>query len=378
VTIAVIGAGLAGTVAAARLASRGAPVVVFDDRPGATSLHGGGWYLGVQRLSALLEGAAAAFGDAIELVCGGLPELELVDGPFALTDEEGVRRVVDLAPAVHAAAAALPAGFAVADLAPLAHPFAAMQPRGEALTVEFPTWPGAFGRSFAAVAARLDAAPDEADALVAALRRAVEAERPTGLLLPPVLGLRRTAELRRNLEETLGIPVAEALGTLPSTPGLRLAGALGRWLERLNVPVRRARVRRVDAAAGRVETADGVTNVGGVVLATGGVIPGGLVGGESLSEPLAALDLAPPLPVDLLDAVHPQRPYGGRLFRAGVAVDGRCRPVGRDGEPLHARLYAAGDLVGGTERIAEGCASGLALLSGFLAAEHLLGSGGAA
>ncbi len=372
-TVAVIGAGLAGTVAAARLATRGVPVVVFDDRPGATSLHGGGWYLGVQRLSTLFEGAAAAFGDAIEFVCGGLPELELVDGPFALTDEEGTPRLVDLAPAIHAAAASLPLGFAVADLAPLGHPFASMQRGSEALAVDFPTWPGAFGRSFAAVAARLDAEPDEVGRLVAALRRAVEAAKPAGLLLPPVLGLRGTPALRRTVEQALGIPVAEALGTLPSTPGLRLAGALGRWLERLNVPVRRARVRRVDAGAGRVETADGVTTVDGVVLATGGVIAGGLVGSETLSEPLAALELAPALPVDLLDAVHPQRPYGGRLFRAGVAVDGRCRPIGGDGEPLHGRLYAVGDVMGGPERIAEGCSSGVALLSGFLAAEHLAG-----
>ena len=44
--ILVVGGGLAGTVAAARLIALGRNVTLVHDRPGATALHGGGWLLG--------------------------------------------------------------------------------------------------------------------------------------------------------------------------------------------------------------------------------------------------------------------------------------------------------------------------------------------
>lgn len=374
-TVAVVGAGLAGAVAAARLKDRGVDVVVVADRPGATALHGGGWYVGAGRLPAWLP---PRLDEALAFVRKGLAELDLVDGPFTLPDDQGARRVVDLAPAAHAAAAGLPEPFAVADLVPLGHPFARMQPRGEVLPVEYPGWPDAFDRSFAAVAARLDAEPRERVRLKAALERALAGTGFRGVLLPPILGLQRSADLRRELEDSLGLPVAEALGTSPSAPGLRLSGALARWLDRVGVPVRRGRVHRVDPAAGRLETSAGdVRAPAGIVLATGRALPGGLATHEEVREPLAGLPLTPTLPVDLLRAVEPPGPWGGALFRAGVAVDARCRPIGLDGAPIHPRLCVAGDLIGGFEPLADRCASGAAVLTGYLAAEHLAGEGAA-
>lgn len=366
----VVGAGLAGTVAAARLATLGVKVTVVADRPGATAMHGGGWYLGLGRLKEF-HIPTPRIGEALEFVSDGLVELALEDGPFALTDVEGVRRVVDVAPRTHARAVRLARPLAVADLAPLGHPFAEMQPGGTVVAVNYPRWPGAFGRSFAAVAARVEASEDEQTALVEALKSTLAGADFGSLLLPPILGLGCAEPLRDRLEEALDLPVAETLDTQPSTPGLRLDAALRAWLGRLHVELRRGRVTGVDLDQGVVRTGEQAVAADAVVLATGGVIPGGLSSDLEIREPLCGLRVAPELPVNLLRAIHPERPYGGALFRAGVAVDERFRPIHYDGRPVHARLFAAGDLLAGPDRVAHGCGSGVAVFSGYLAANAL-------
>lgn len=366
-SVLVVGCGIAGATAAARLRALDVEVTVVADRPGATALHGGGWYLGLKRLPRLgLPGPR--IGEALELLGGGLDdELELEDGPFALTDTDGVRRVVDLAPRNHAQGATL-TEYAVADLAPLGHPFAELHAGGTTVEVAYPLWEGAFDRSFAAVAARLEGSAEEEAALTEALVAALKGASYRGLLLPPVLGLESAAKVRARLEAALGIPVAEALGTLPSTPGLRLDGALRRWLARIGVTLRRARVTAVDTADCAVHIGEERLDADAIVLATGGVMPGGLtVAGEGL----AGLRVAPELPVDLLHAVHPDRPYGGALFSTGVPVDTRLQPMRHDGRPVHPRLFAAGDLVAGGDSVGDRCSSGFAALSGYLAAEQV-------
>ncbi len=368
--VVVIGAGLAGAVAAARLKQRGLEVSVVADRPGATILHGGGWYLGIKKLGRFGL-AAPRIGEALDCVCEGLAELALEDGPFALPDADAVPRLVDLAPANHAAFDTFPERFAVAHLAPLGHPFAQMfaaHGATEVVEVNYPRWEGALDRSFAATAARFER-KGEAEVLAEALKAACGDHE--AVLLPPVLGLTKSDARRKALEEATGLRIAEALGALPSTPGLRLEGALRRWLERLEVPLHRARATRIQLDLGRVRTTGEGHDAEAVVLATGGFIPGGLVGHGPLREPLAGARVAPDLPMDLLRATNPDRPYGGALFRAGVPVDAHLRPIGYDGAPLHPRLYAVGDLLAGPDVVGDSCASGLALLSGYLAAEHL-------
>ena len=86
-TAVVIGAGLAGVVAAARLAERGIETTVIADRPGATIFHGGGWQLGMEILTRF-DLPAPQMDAAIEFVEAGLPTLSLTDGPFTLLDVE--------------------------------------------------------------------------------------------------------------------------------------------------------------------------------------------------------------------------------------------------------------------------------------------------
>ncbi|MGK0359814.1 MAG: anaerobic glycerol-3-phosphate dehydrogenase [Bradymonadia bacterium] len=372
-TAVVIGAGLAGAVAAARLAAQGVATTIIADRPGATIFHGGGWLLGLETLTRFAL-PAPQMDAALEFIEAGLPELALTDGPFTLLDVDGVPRDVDMAPQTHAAGHAFcdPAfngRVGVVDLAGLGHPFAEMCPWLETITIAWPEWPGAFGRSFAAAAARLDADPAEADRLIAALKTACSGQALDAILLPPVLGLTDSMGLQARLQAALGMPVAEALDTLPSTPGLRLDRALTAWLARLGVTRQRGRVTAIDVAAGTVAIGDATVSAKAIVMATGGVLPGGLTSDQVITEPLVGLRITPELPVDVMLAVRPDRPYDADLFRAGLPVDEQMRPIGYDGEPVHLSLFAAGDLLAGPDSAADGCGSGVALLSGFLAAD---------
>lgn len=364
----VIGAGLAGAVAAARLADRGLSVTVIADRPGATIHHGGGWLLGLESLPRF--GLPAPTMDtALEFVINGLGVLDLYDGPFTLLDVDGVPRDVDVAPSTHAAADAFTGTRGVADLVGLGHPFAQMCADHVQVPVEWPTWTGAFGRSFAAAAARIDADPAEVDALIAAIRAGLATQPVDALLLPPILGIRDPSALHARFEEALDLPVGEALGTLPSTPGIRLDRALAGWLDGLGVTRTRGRVTAIDAVAGVVHLGEQAVSARAIVLATGGVLSGGLTSDQRLTEPLAGLRLTPELPVDVMLAVRPDRPYDADLFRTGLPVDRQMRPTGHDGVAVCPRLFAAGDVLAGPDPAADACGSGVAVLSGFLAAE---------
>lgn len=365
-TAIVIGAGLAGTVTAARLKSHGVDVTVLTNRPGATIMHGGGWYLGLRKLPKFGI-PSTRIDEALDFVEQGLSELALTDGPFQLVDVDGVQRVVGMAPATHAAAANLSDSWLIADFKPIGHPFAQMISTGRVISVDYPQW-NCFGRSFAAVAARLESEAEQ-DTLIEALKTAIGSSKAEGLLLPPILGLSVTESLRTRLEQALNMPVAEALGTMPSTPGIRLHRALLAWLERLEITVEYTEVKAIETAALQVITAEQTYTPDALILATGGPVPGGLTAKGCPREPLAGLRITPELPMNLMRAVLPDRPFDGALFRAGVAVDSLFRPIGHDGTPVNTKLFAVGDLVGGPEGIVDRCASGLALTSGYLVAD---------
>lgn len=370
--VVVVGAGLAGTVAAIRLHSGGLPVVLVADRPGATVMHSGGWLLGREALRAQLPGADADLDAAVDFVQAGLPGLNLTEGSLELLDAEGALRPCDLAPANHAAMETLRGRLAAADLTPVGHPFAFMQSRAEAVAVDWPPYPDAFGRSFAALAHRAEADPQEPAALLAALKRALEGRGYAGLILPPVLGLRRAAEMRSRLEAGLGLPVVEALGVQPSTPGLRLNTALEDWVRSAGLTCRRARVEALSLDPLGVRIGGETLAARAVILATGRYITGGLTSHPDVREPLADLPLAPAVPSNPLWGLSPRGPYDGRVFEAGVRTDARFRVIGPDATPLHPGLFAIGDLSGGLDPLSQACASGRCLLGAWRAAGALL------
>lgn len=201
------------------------------------------------------------------------------------------------------------------------------------------------------------------------------------VLLPAVLGLRRLG-VWREVAERIGRPVAEVPVQPPSVPGLRLLAALlGR--------VKAAGVRYVPGsqvtgfrASGRRLSSITYAAAGGprevptrhVVYAPGGFESGALAVDShgAVAERLFALPLTADHASGLIgpDYWSPQR-----LFEVGVRIDGDTRPVNTAGEPVFDNLYAAGGLLAGSQRWREKSGDGIAVASGVRAADAIEAGG---
>jgi glycerol-3-phosphate dehydrogenase subunit B len=434
VTIAVIGAGLAGAAAALTGHEAGARVVQIAPGPGATALVAGtldvaGASPGVPTLpwrdplrgNALLprerlalhrrgaqahpyaqlfgagdesEGAPREVEAAVAWLAGRLaPEGLAVAGSLGANRFQpsmpGTLRIADFA--LGAAAGADLEGaqaLAVVDLPALegwdaramartlAHETEALGLPKLALRLVHPALPERLANeaSPARLAALLDRPEARAAFIAAVAALGVEGQ---VLVCPPVLGLDDSAALVAALEAASRARVGEALSFPPhATGGYRLQRALDAAVRRAGVERRIGRVRAVSPQGpGRLAVVmeDGASQrleAEAVVLATGRFVGGGLVAGpDAVREPLLALPLydADGRRVDGIPAHRSARKgYGNEqpLFSAGVRTDRRLRPLDAAGRPQHARLFAAGDLLGGFDPGRERTGLGVALLSG--------------
>jgi glycerol-3-phosphate dehydrogenase subunit B len=106
-----------------------------------------------------------------------------------------------------------------------------------------------------------------------------------------------------------------------------------------------------------------------VVLATGGIAGGGLIGmpDGQLVEPLLGLPVEAPSAEHWL-ADDPFDPAGHPLEAAGIRTDATLRPVDRKGKVVLANVVVVGSLLAGQRYLSERCGDGVAIASGQLAA----------
>jgi glycerol-3-phosphate dehydrogenase subunit B len=111
---------------------------------------------------------------------------------------------------------------------------------------------------------------------------------------------------------------------------------------------------------------------GALVLATGGIAGGGLVGHADgrLEEPLLGLPVEAP-PADAWLAEDPSDPAGHPLEAAGIRTDRAMRPVDRRGKVVLDNVAVVGSLLAGQRYLAERCGDGVAVASGARAAVTL-------
>ncbi len=219
------------------------------------------------------------------------------------------------------------------------------------------------------------------------VQRTLHAWRPrlTGvrcLGLPAVLGLAASQAVHAFAEEQLGIRLFEIPTLPPSVPGLRLERALRQ--SALQIGVRLIETARagglVDATtAGRVagvvaQTAGGPRphRADAVILATGGALHGGLVFQARGAVQESVFDLPVAHEGDRArwtgESVFDPQPYS----TFGVTIGDDFRPIGRNGRPLFANLFAAGGVLAGCDRTAEGSRQGIDLASAYCAVEEAL------
>jgi len=204
--------------------------------------------------------------------------------------------------------------------------------------------------------------------------------------LPAVLGLTRHEEVLRAVEEGLGLPVFEIPTLPPSVPGVRLFEAL-----RAQAARRGVRITIGSEIIEKVAQGDHVTAVGteaaarvqrhsaGIfILATGGILGGGIVAGRDGALREVALDLPIEGPSSRQSWFAPLAlaPQGHAIFRAGIRVNGAMQPVDARGNVVYRNVYAAGAVLAGADVWREKSHEGVAWSTGFRAADAAIASAG--
>jgi glycerol-3-phosphate dehydrogenase subunit B len=216
-------------------------------------------------------------------------------------------------------------------------------------------------------------------AVAAELRAAVRGEEAVGL--PAVLGMDQARSVWTELQQAVGRPVFEIPTAVPpSVPGMRLARALQGRLRRaggrlvLGAQATGPELRNGELAGVRIRSAARVTPrmCRWVVLGTGGLASGGIEVDTSgvASERALGLPVYAPGP----DQAGFDPSYLGEhpMETAGLRVDSTLRPVGPDGEPVYQNVYAAGAVIGGARPWREKSGDGISLSTGYLAADAIL------
>ena len=204
--------------------------------------------------------------------------------------------------------------------------------------------------------------------------------------LPAVLGLHNHARLLALLQEASAEGSIFEIPTLPpSVPGMRLDAALRARLADLGVRVEMGMevcgIRTAERRILWVETETGSRplrhRAHHYLLATGGILGGGIRGERCgrVRETIFDLPLTTPQarsqwlrPLFLDRRGHP-------IFMGGVAVDVRFRPLDGTGAPVYENLWAGGAILAHTDPIRERSREGIAIATGYAAAQQIAAGG---
>jgi glycerol-3-phosphate dehydrogenase subunit B len=420
--VVIIGAGLSGLVAATRLAEVGAVVTLVAKGHASTHWGSGGLDVaaplgagtpaqGVARLATEDHPYSFLAPDVAPSISWLLERLEASGLPYSGTLETPIRRVptaiggtrqVAIVPAAQAAAlrpwerdellvVAGIAGFkdfwptAIADSLGRETVWGGQdRPSHVAgVAVELPGIAARNNLNALHLARRFDDPAQRAEDVgrIAAAVKQVAGGRPGRVALPAVFGLWQHAQAWAELCERLTLEPFEVPLVPPSIPGMRLWRVLreriraagGRVQVGESVHAIRVEGGRVTAVEMEAATRSHVIRTDAVILATGGLAGGGLVatGDGHIAEPLLNLHVVAPVHEawfvgDALD------PAGHPIEAAGVATDAGLRPLDHDGRPAAlANVLVAGAILAGQRSIRERCGDGIAVASGWRAANEL-------
>ena len=246
----------------------------------------------------------------------------------------------------------------------------------DALVVELPGLEGRHNLSALDLAQLFDDPAWRSDALER-IARAIErdgAPHDGGrVALPAVLGLADHVAALDEASRILPLTPFEVPLVSPSVPGLRLYAALRAALRRrggrlvIGEPVARVTVekRRVTSVAVTAAVRERVIPTEALVLATGGIAGGGLIGRADgrLVERLLDLPVEAP-PAERWLSADPFDPAGHPLEAAGIRTDAGLRPVDAGGRVVLDNVVVVGSLLAGQRYLSERCGDGVAIASG--------------
>ena len=214
--------------------------------------------------------------------------------------------------------------------------------------------------------------------VAAQLKSKLQDDRVARVGFPAVLGLAEHAEVWRDLQERLGVPVFEIPTLPPSVPGMRLYGAFRRTLLRSGARI------LLDMTATRGLTEDGCAvgvvvpspareatfRAGRVILATGGLYGGGISSDRhgAMREAVFDLPLSKPNTVSEWFDERFLSKQGHPVHLAGVRANMHLQPVDETGVVLLENVTIAGRLLGGYNPVIEGSTEGVWLATAYRAA----------
>lgn len=193
--------------------------------------------------------------------------------------------------------------------------------------------------------------------------------------LPAILGRHPSLTIKNDLEKQLGVPVFEIPGLPPSLPGMRLHAILLQAIERAGGRVHHGLEGvEIESEEGMVTAV--LTEAAGrhkphrfdrYVVATGGILGGGIVTRQDGSARELVFDLPVTLPESRQDWFEQDfmDSKGHPVYRAGLTVNAQFQPVNGSSQPVYGNVYAAGTTLGHSEVIRERSFEGVALATGF-------------
>lgn len=201
--------------------------------------------------------------------------------------------------------------------------------------------------------------------------------------LPAILGMYRPGIVAADLSERLGVPVFEIPTMPPGVPGIRLKEAFEDKLPEAGVEI--FCQQRFSGTLPQTHAPFRLTITGQpiereveadtVLLASGRFLGGGLAGDlDEITE--TVFDLPVTQPADR-SGWHRLEYFDGRgheINAAGLETDDSLRPVGKDGAPVHPRLYAAGSILAHQDWIRMKCGAGVAIATAHAAIEAIAAS----
>jgi glycerol-3-phosphate dehydrogenase len=213
------------------------------------------------------------------------------------------------------------------------------------------------------------------EAIKTSLRRASK-PLPARVGFPAVLGLNNPLQVKRRLEELLGLPIFEIPTLPPSIPGIRLSRLLTKAIQKLQGQVydgmqaissSRAEDGRLQAVYSEASARPKGHFARQYVLATGGILGGGLVAHYegSVEEVVCSLPVA--APVERTEWLNPRflGPEPHPIYQAGLSVNPAFHPLDSAGRVIFSNLFIAGTILAGGDYLHQRSFDGVALASGF-------------
>lgn len=193
-------------------------------------------------------------------------------------------------------------------------------------------------------------------------------------LLPPMLGAKANSPIRTLAPDALGCPCVELQSIPPGVGGMRIRDALVNYLvgkgvefyENAQVSAPEVKERK---CLGVVVSSSGknfVHKPQSVVVATGGVLNGGIILGEGVAkENVFGIELPVPANVDEWTSreIFAEQP----LAKVGVKVDASMRPVDGQNAQILENVFFAGQTLGGYDYTREKSGQGVAISTGWVA-----------